>query len=101
MQLAVRYRFSTPLVGTSVDPTGHCPCSFQEVLGVLQCHVLAMFLKNIDIDVFDDVLQNAKHRANDASSDANRPPQPVDASVDPRGHCPFSNVHALSRKQWT
>ena len=33
--------------------------------------------ENIDIDVFDDVLQNAKHRANDASSDANRPPLPV------------------------
>ena len=29
-----------------------------------------MFLKNINIDVFDDVLQNAKHRANDV----NRPP---------------------------
>ena len=27
--------------------------------------------KNIDIDVFDDVFQNAKHRANDV----NRPPQ--------------------------
>ena len=33
-----------------------------------------MFLKNINVDVFDDVLQNAKHRANDASSDVNRPP---------------------------
>ena len=30
--------------------------------------------KNIDVDVFDDVLQNAKHRANDASNDVNRPP---------------------------
>ena len=31
----------------------------------------AMFLKkNIDVDVFDDVLQNAKHRANDVD----RPP---------------------------
>ena len=30
--------------------------------------------KNIDIDVFDDVLQNTKHRANDASNDVNRPP---------------------------
>ena len=28
------------------------------------------FQKNIDVDVFDDVLQNAKHRANDV----NRPP---------------------------
>ena len=34
-----------------------------------------MFLKkNINVDVFDDVLQNAKHRANDASNDVNRPP---------------------------
>ena len=32
--------------------------------------------KNIDIDVFDDVLQNTKHRANDASNDVNRPPLP-------------------------
>jgi len=34
------------------------------------------FWKNIDVDVFDDVLQNAKHRANDASNDVNRPPLP-------------------------
>ena len=33
-----------------------------------------VFEKNIDVDVFDDVLQNAKHRANDASNDVNRPP---------------------------
>ena len=32
------------------------------------------FEKNIDVDVFDDVLQNPKHRANDASNDVNRPP---------------------------
>ena len=32
------------------------------------------FWKNIDVDVFDDVLQNAKHRANDASNDVNPPP---------------------------
>ena len=30
--------------------------------------------KNIAVDVFGDDLQNAKHRANDASSDVNRPP---------------------------
>ena len=30
--------------------------------------------KNIDVDVFDDVLQNTKHRANNASNDVNRPP---------------------------
>ena len=30
--------------------------------------------KNINVDVFDDVLQNAKHWANDASNDVNRPP---------------------------
>ena len=35
--------------------------------------------KNIDIDVFDDVLQNTKHRANDASNDVNRPPLPLPA----------------------
>ena len=30
----------------------------------------AMFLKkNVNVDVFDDVLQNAEHRANDASND--------------------------------
>ena len=32
------------------------------------------FWKNIDVDVLDDVLQNAKHRPNDASNDVNRPP---------------------------
>ena len=33
------------------------------------------FGKNIDANVFDDVLQNAKHRTkNDASIDVNRPP---------------------------
>ena len=32
------------------------------------------FWKNIDVDVFEDVLQNAKHRAYDASNDVNRPP---------------------------
>ena len=32
------------------------------------------FWKSIDVDVFDDVLQNAKHRAYDASNDVNRPP---------------------------
>ena len=38
--------------------------------------VLAIFLKkkNIDLNVFDDVLQNTKHRANDASNNVNRPP---------------------------
>ena len=47
------------------------------VLSPLRCDVLAMFLKkNIDVDVFDDVLQNTKHRANDASNDVNRPPLP-------------------------
>ena len=33
-----------------------------------------VFEKNIDVDVFDDVLQNAKHRAYDASNDVNRQP---------------------------
>ena len=32
------------------------------------------FLKNINVDVFDNVLENTKHRANDASNDVNRPP---------------------------
>ena len=36
-----------------------------------------MFLKkNIDVDVFDDVLQNSKHRAYDASNDVNHQPLP-------------------------
>ena len=35
--------------------------------------------KNIDVDVFDDVLQNTKHRANDASNDVNRPPLQIEA----------------------
>ena len=35
-----------------------------------------VFEKNIDVDVFDDVLQNAKHHANDASNDVDRPPLP-------------------------
>ena len=33
-----------------------------------------MFWKNINVDVFDDVLKNAKHRGYDASNDVNRPP---------------------------
>ena len=33
-------------------------------------------MQNIDVNVFDDVLQNAKHWANDASNDVNRPPLP-------------------------
>ena len=37
------------------------------------------FGKNIDVDVFDDVPQNAKHRVNDASNDVNRPPLLVEA----------------------
>ena len=37
--------------------------------------------QNIDVDVFDNVPQNAKHRANDASNDVNRPPLTV------RAHC--------------
>ena len=28
----------------------------------------------MDVNVFDDVIQNAKHRANDASSDLTHPP---------------------------
>ena len=32
------------------------------------------FEKNIDLDVFDDVWKNPKHRAHDASNDVNRPP---------------------------
>ena len=32
------------------------------------------FWKNINVDVFDDVLQNTKYRAYDASNDVNRPP---------------------------
>ena len=38
-----------------------------------------VFEKNIDINVFDDVLHNAKHRANDASNDVNRPPLAAEA----------------------
>ena len=30
------------------------------------------FKKTIDVDVVDDVLQNAKHQAKDASNDVNR-----------------------------
>ena len=38
----------------------------------------AMFFKKpIDVDVVDDVLQNAKHQAKDASNDVNRPPLEV------------------------
>ena len=32
------------------------------------------FWKTIEVNVFYDVLRNAKHRANDASNDVNRPP---------------------------
>ena len=39
-----------------------------------------VFEKNIDVDVFDDVLQNAIHRANDAPNDVNRPPLPGGAT---------------------
>ena len=37
------------------------------------------FEKNIDLDVFDDVWKNPKHRINDASNDVNRPPLPPKA----------------------
>ena len=37
-----------------------------------QCNVFAMFLKNIEVNVFDDVPKNEKHHANDASTDVNR-----------------------------
>ena len=33
-----------------------------------------VFEKNINVDVFDDVLENTKHRADDASNDVNCPP---------------------------
>ena len=36
-----------------------------------------VFEKNIDIDVFDDVLKNTKHRGNDV----NRPPLPTSLAV--------------------
>ena len=36
-----------------------------------------VFEKNIAFDVFYEVLQNAKQRANDASNDVNRPPLPT------------------------
>ena len=34
---------------------------------------MAIFLKNINVDDFVDLLQNTKHQANDASNDVNRP----------------------------
>ena len=40
------------------------------------------FRKNIDVDVFDDVLQNAKHYTNDASNDVNCPPLPFQKVFD-------------------
>ena len=40
---------------------------------------MRFFDENIDIDVFDDVHQNTKHRAYDASNDVNRPPLCVPA----------------------
>ena len=46
------------------------------------------FWKNIDVDVFDDVLQNAKHRANDASNDVNRPPLDGPAQIRTNWFCP-------------
>ena len=45
------------------------------------------FWKNIDVDVFDDVLQNSKHRANDASDDVNRPPLSLALSLVNLIHC--------------
>ena len=33
-----------------------------------------VFEKNVDLDVFDDVLQSTKDCANDAPNDVNRPP---------------------------
>ena len=55
------------------------------VLFAEQCNVLAMFLENIDVNSFDTVLQNTKHRANDASNDVNRPPL-VCCNLPPLGH---------------
>ena len=53
-----------------------------------------VFEKNIDVDIFDDVLQNAKHRANDASNDVNRPPL-ADAL------CPIMTRNRVCRKPYT
>ena len=53
-----------------------------------------VFEKNIDVDVFDDVLQNAKRRAYDASNDVNRPPL---CYQDPRSGCVTSNIKT---SQW-
>ena len=48
-------------------------CFFLNDAMFWQCFA-EVFEKNIEVDVFDDVLQNAKHCANDASNDVNRPP---------------------------
>ena len=41
-----------------------------------------MFLKNININVFGDVLKNAKHQAHNESNDANRPPLLTPTPID-------------------
>ena len=41
------------------------------------------FLEKKNVDIFGDVLQNAKHQANDASNDVNRPPLHVNGLVEP------------------
>ena len=49
-----------------------------------------VFEKNIDDDVFDDVLQNAKHRAYDASKDVNSPPLTGTECLMSDGHWPWT-----------
>ena len=51
------------------------------------------FEKNIDLDVFDDVWKNPKHRINDASNDVNRPP--LGWLGDTQG-----NRHSLNCRGW-
>ena len=51
-----------------------------------------VFEKNIDVDVFDNVLQNAKHRANDAFNDVNRPPLSILSC--------FQHLSHISYKTW-
>ena len=55
--------------------TPHIQIRFLGKDPVFKYEFLVLFIYPcIDVDVFDDVLQKAKHRANDASNDVNRPP---------------------------
>ena len=64
----------------------HTLCVFKLKLA----HTLCTNNQIINVNVFDDVFQNAKHRAYDASNDVNCPPLSVQQALHPVPKVPYS-----------